>query len=275
MKNPIKFFTVIAAFSAAAFTANAGVTSVTSDLVLGVSDFSGTKNVLVNLGSINSYAPAGGLAAGTYTIGNYSSLLTSAFGADLSGLSWGVIGNAGLAGAATNGDPIRTTWITSAWDNSTAGVLGVQNSVAYDRPGQSVLGTTNGMVKTVYDGLTNATAGQTNAGLHAVTLTNGAIWDDNAGFNLDGSLFDNQLGRLALSQSYSAADLYTVSYNGVAGSESGAADSKFDGTFAFDATTGVLTFTAIPEPSTYAMILGVATLGFAAIRRRKQAQLLA
>ena len=35
------------------------------------------------------------------------------------------------------------------------------------------------------------------------------------------------------------------------------------------------TYTAIPEPSTYAAILGVATLGYAALRRRKQKQVIA
>lgn len=35
------------------------------------------------------------------------------------------------------------------------------------------------------------------------------------------------------------------------------------------------TYTAIPEPSTYAAILGAATLGYAALRRRKQKQVVA
>jgi len=42
------------------------------------------------------------------------------------------------------------------------------------------------------------------------------------------------------------------------------------GTFTLNATSGMLTFTAIPEPSTYAIILGVAALGFVMLRRRQQ-----
>ncbi len=272
MKYSIKLIAVVAAFSAAAFTARAGIATTTSQLVLGVTD--GTTNVLVNIGSINNYAPAGGPVATSFAVGNYSSVLNAAFGTTSTGLSWGIIGNAGIAAAATNGDAKGTAWITSAWDNSVAGSLGVQNSVAYDRGAVSTLNSTNVSVNGLYQALSGATAAQTTAASNAVTLTNN-IWDNSVAFNLDGALFDNQITRLALGQNYSAADLYSNVPNGVAGSAEGSADSKFDGTFSLNATTGVLTFTAIPEPSMYAAILAIATLGFAAIRRRKQVQLLA
>lgn len=44
------------------------------------------------------------------------------------------------------------------------------------------------------------------------------------------------------------------------------------GTFTLHGSTNTLTFTVIPEPSTYAAILGFAPLGVVMIRRRKQAQ---
>jgi len=68
---------------------------------------------------------------------------------------------------------------------------------------------------------------------------------------------------------FSAEDLYSVS----------AGSSKYLGTFALYTDddcgghkAGDLTFTAsaIPEPSAYAAILGVASLGFVAIRRRQK-----
>ncbi len=39
-------------------------------------------------------------------------------------------------------------------------------------------------------------------------------------------------------------------------------------TLTFDQTTGDLSITAVPEPSTYAALLGAAALGLAAWRRR-------
>ena len=66
----------------------------------------------------------------------------------------------------------------------------------------------------------------------------------------------------------SALDL--VQLSGVAG----AVSEKFLGTLALT-TVGEVYFTAVPEPSVYAAVLGIATLGFVALRRRKQAQLVA
>jgi hypothetical protein len=57
----------------------------------------------------------------------------------------------------------------------------------------------------------------------------------------------------------------------LAGTASGSAAGVDLGTFTLNASTHVLTFTAIPEPSTYAAILGVLTVGFVLIRRRSQA----
>ena len=86
----------------------------------------------------------------------------------------------------------------------------------------------------------------------------------------DSTQFTSGAADLASGAVYSALDLYSVVAN---------ADT-FLGTFALYTgadgnghNAGDLTFTAfaaIPEPSVYAAVLGVATLGFVAIRRRKQ-----
>jgi len=64
---------------------------------------------------------------------------------------------------------------------------------------------------------------------------------------------------------YSALDLYGYANSGAS------VNTTFLGTLALT-QGGELFFTAaaIPEPSTYGMILGAAALGFVMIRRRKQ-----
>ena len=60
----------------------------------------------------------------------------------------------------------------------------------------------------------------------------------------------------------------------LAGTSSGSAAGVDLGTFTLNASTHVLTFTAyqaIPEPSTYAAILGALTVGFVLVRRRSRA----
>jgi hypothetical protein len=80
-------------------------------------------------------------------------------------------------------------------------------------------------------------------------------------------LFENNTSALNLSNasSYVASDLWLIA-PGTAG-----APSTFLGTLALFGNGNVEFFAAaIPEPSTYAMILGVAALGFVMIRRRQQ-----
>jgi len=256
MKMNIKVLAAIAAFSAAAFAAHAQVATSFGDLVLGFKPATGTTNVEIKLGSISTFQSA----TGTLDLGNFNSVLSAAYGADwatntTTGLAWGVVGSAGNTAV---GDVAKTAWATSAWNTANAASLGAQNSTSFGSFSSSALGTTVTKVNSVYTSLTGATAGQTSGS--AVTNTTG-VWGTNAPFNLTGALFTNQVTSLALGQTYSAADLYRLAINTV--------PAGIMGTFALD-QSGEVTFTVIPEPSTYAAILGLATLGFVAIRRRNQ-----
>ena len=266
----IKHLAVLAAFAAAAFTAQAQVATGVNDLVLGFKNAANTETVLVNLGNVNAFTTPGA-SAGTFNLGNLSAALTAAYGSDwatnnTTGVSWGVIGNAGQVGPATNGDPVKTAWATSKWDTTTAGTLGVQNSTAFNSSSSSALNTTNTKVAAIYAAMSGATMGQTSG--NTVTLANG-VWGTNAPFNLSAALFSgNLVTSLALGQSYSAADLNRIA-------QTGTVASGFDtGTFALY-QDGTFTFTVVPEPSTYAAILGVMTMGIVMFRRRRSSAQLA
>ena len=258
MKNSIKSLAAIAAFAAAAFSAHAQVVSGTSDLILGFSNAANNQSVLVNIGSINNYTTSA--VVGTSFVTDVSSVLNAAFGtgAAWNTVKWGVVGTAGVGGPATNGDPASTEWITSKY-SAGAGTLGVKHSTAYANASGSALNTGAGKVNNLYDALLSATPAQTTG--NAVT-TGDNVWNANAPFNLSATNFTQTIGTLASGQTYSAADLYTMKASTAA---------IFDGTFSLDSSSGILSFTVIPEPSTYAALLGAATLGFAALRRRKQA----
>ena len=260
-----------------AISANAQVVTGVNDLVFGFRQSTGSSSLEINLGNINQFtgAAAQGIGNATLNLGNFSSLLTSTYGAGWasdSTIQWSAAGTAGTGAAATNGQAVRTAWMTDHW-NAAAGTLGVQNSTSFSNGfGTALAGTADGKIINVYNGMTLATAGQT-TGSAVVLPSGGNSWVTQQGVSTAawGAFFtnatvNNQPTNLNGSSSYSASDLYSLTPTGA-----GTSTNAFFGTFALW-SNGDITFTgaAIPEPSTYAAIIGVAMLGFGAIRRRMQ-----
>jgi len=250
MKLSLKSLSLVAAFAAAAVSAQAQASN--SDLILGFKQSTGTGNATsleIDLG--NTFATTTAVAAGTYDLGNISSLISSTYGASWatsSTLTYGVVGD------TVDSNLINTVWATSKW-TTTTGTLGVQNSTTFGTVSDSNLGTTGSKVQKVYQSqFAVDSTGFNNA---VVTATAQSGWKTNDPFNFTTAKLDNAVTN-------KATDLYVISSDG----NSGTAD--FLGTFNLS-SAGELTFTvtsAIPEPSTYAMILGALTIGFVALRRR-------
>jgi hypothetical protein len=251
MKLSLKSLSLVAAFAAAAVSAQAQASN--SDLILGFKQSTGTGNATsleIDLG--NTFATTTAVAAGTYDLGNISSLISSTYGsswATSSTLTYGVVGNTIDLISGNN-----TDWATSKWSNQT-GTLGVQNSATFGTVGDSALSGTASKVQKVYassfavDG-----SGFSNA---VVTATAQSGWKTNDPFNFTTAKLDTVV-------SSNGTDLYVIASDGSSGT------ANFLGTFNLS-SAGELTFTtgaAIPEPSTYAMILGALTIGFVALRRR-------
>ena len=242
-----------------ALSTQAGVTAGLDDLVLGFKSSTATNNLMVNLGSSSQFA-MGGTQPVSWSK-DVSSLLTTAYGSDwntITSLNWGVAGTQGAQ------DPEKTAFVTSQWGTA-AGTLGVQNSVQWTSVNSSGMGSAATNIGKVYSGLTGASAANTlSSDAVNILASNGSSWSSATTtggafviFNPQ-TRFQNQVTRLADGTMFSASDLYQMDF-GVAG--------QFQGTFALD-QSGILTFTAVPEPSTYAMILGALTLGVVAVRRR-------
>ena len=250
----------LAASSASAFTGSL------NDIVVGFTNsYTGSTNLEVDVGQLRQ-----DVAPGSYGLGNISSLLVNTYGASWASSSNLAFGAAGWTGSLlpANGDVKSTNYMTSAW-TSTVGALGVQNSVASSGSSStSSLNSAGGKITSLYNAMGDSSA--TVVAPNAVTIptATAASWDKSNTSSFLFGKFDASLTTQLVSfnnGSYAAADLYKFSPN---------ATPEFLGTISLD-TLGNLTYTVIPEPSTYAMILGAATLGFAAIRRRKQANLLA
>jgi len=267
----IKSVSAAALFLAAAMAAHAQTAGL-NDIIVGFRDANtgGASNLEVKAGSVTTLA-----ALTTETlIGNYASNLSAITAswqtgttAALHGLSWGAGGTASST----------LIYGTSLWDKNASGTLGVAgstlggnvwNAVASVSGGNSKFGSLytafnsvsatpvgDGKAKTIAAGNTSSWTA-----LGSTTAAFGVFNPNNNGFA------GIEANNLVSGHSYQALDLYSVGVN----------TSTFLGTFALYAANegshlaGDLTFTAIPEPSTYAAILGVVTLGFAAIRRRKQ-----
>jgi PEP-CTERM motif len=217
------------------------------DLVLGFRNASSSSDLAVDIGQFSAYE---GVAAGTYTVGGFNAAeLTTVFPTAFTaaGTQWTVFGGTGNNSLA---QPDSTLWATS---NSTLNKqsVGIQGSLS-----------------NTFDTFVNTGLGVSSFG---------------------GTSDANQLSAPKLFSNLGSATSYSGFFGSpvestTLGSNSlklweltpGSGAGTLLGTFNLDASSGLLTFTvgtAIPEPSTYAALLGVVTLGIVAIRRRRQASI--
>jgi hypothetical protein len=276
MKMKLFAATVLVAGIAASVHAQ---TVTPGDLVLGFSASSGTgsaTNLEVDVGAYSSYVSATGT---TTVISGLGTDLTSTYGAwnTDTALSWGIAG--GTHGVGTN----NSLSVTGTYNNGQAGTLytNVTGSLYSSATSKLVsiygaslggLGTGDTTGATVLTDITSQTNGITGAAVYNA-ITTGTV---------QASSWTNQSGPSAFGGIGSAgvsASTFLVSESGTGGTTdldlyhlvSGTGSAVDLGYFALS-SSGNLTFTsftAIPEPSTYAAILGVITAGFVMIRRRK------
>jgi hypothetical protein len=214
-------------------TADTGYTS--GDLLLGFYSASATNDLVFDLGQASNFT---GLAAGTYNVAAFSSadLTTAALG---SSAQWAVGG--------ANGDTANI-WTTAQVGTKMKATAAQANEVTnIDSVGGTVGGTlgTSGLV---------SSAGVLLAGKDFSAAIGGQ---------------NNWSGTFAASVAKSAVGTTSLELWSLPATSSSSGVAGIDlGTLTLDASAGTLTFTVIPEPSTYAVILGALTIGFVALRRR-------
>jgi hypothetical protein len=269
-----------AVFALSALSASAGTSSTVSanldDAILDfrVTDGSGqgaSTNLEVDLGSVSQFynVASGGLTLNGLTdadlIGTYGSTWFTR-----SDLAWSVIATTGSATGTTINStliPASTIWGTNAqslvglqsnpWTTKS---VGAQNSAITLISPLYATGSGGGGLNGQTHTSNSATAALLASGV-AGSYSKQVGSNGNFGFFTSGGSFENGTPGTGLS----ASDFYQLEPS------SNLSPSVYLGTFTLN-DNGQLGFSAtatVPEPSTYAAILGAITLGFVAFRRRR------
>jgi hypothetical protein len=272
MKTKYVLSTLLAAGLAA--VTHAQVVSVEPDLIVGFQQSGTPTDYEVDLGSMSNYL---GLATDTAInlSGDISATdLKGIFGSNaLTGgtVTWAGAATVGANATTLNGVavPAFGTFVTQFDSIQTGLTPGVTPPVSeFKGAGTSILHTREGAVGNLYTGLNGATSLSTP---EAAAISTGSFsydhWMNSSTVNGFGAGFDAPTALSLTSGEYSVIDLFQYG--------SGTTNpGTYIGSLELSSTGG-LSFTnfvptAIPEPSTYAAILGAACLSFVAIRRRKQ-----
>jgi hypothetical protein len=269
------------------------------DLVLFFQQEGGSETVYANLG--NTATAFRGAAAGVDVANNFNFLninntLVSAFGAGwatdttiYAGLA-GVWGTSGTNNALTNGDPHRTLYVSAG--RSALGTIGQANSTAPSVAGNTAMSTAatamnvqNNILETSYSTAVaqspTSTSGIDNAnpflspGIQGLAFGafDGGVQQRGTGSTI--GTFDTA------GDAVFALDLYRVLARATGGVGTGQTfvtgqvdgplrSGSFEGTVVLN-TAGDISFvtTAVPEPSTYALIALTGVLYFLVNKRRK------
>ena len=283
---------LLAAFSASAANSfyNAG------DLMLTFQKTGSTNTVYADLGPATNYrgAAAGADAASSINFMDLNTTLTSAFGAGwasdptiYAGLS-GVYAKSDTSLAVVNGDAARTLYVSASRDgvgtvgsaNSTQWVISgdtdMTNAAADIQTQNNVLGSSYTVGQTV--SLTSTSKIDDMQPITSFTNGSGTTWSQQLAFRaFDGGI--QQQGSASSFGTFGAAgsaefalDLYRiVAIEGLTNEINGtgtAGEGTYEGTVTVG-TNGMVSFVAVPEPSSLALV-GLAA-GSLVLRRRRSA----
>jgi len=236
------------------------------DLVLGFKVAGGTgsaSNVVVDLGAVTGFTGALDTVANASGLG---SVLTSTYGsnwATRSDLQFGVFSAVSLTRNAN-------LWASQA--ESASGVLQTNVTGAYS---SSALVTGKAAFQNFTSNASLLTAAAGTTHVYVQDSSVGNSWQNQEGSSVSFAVVSPTIDGVMASATanakgvadhaqYSVLDLYKLTSTG--NSFVGGFGLSSAGNVAFQ--TDVTQFQAIPEPSTYAAILGALTVGFVALRRR-------
>ena len=267
---------LIAISLAAGLVGTALAQPATADVILGFRVSTGGTNLAIDLGQMTGYSAGSTTILGNLLGNTTTSGATSAFGLTagtntvdaIYGSTWNT--NASLlwaaVGALNDGSTNTDTLFGTAKANSSL-LNGSASSVGWTAASDSSQAGGTSKIQVVYNSFgtsTFRTSTETATGawtkqLKPASGTVGFGW-----FNPYTSKLENSTN---ITASYVASDLYLMAPTDTATN----AGTTFLGTLAILSNGNVEFIAAVPEPSTYAALLGLGTLAIVAIRRRRQA----
>jgi hypothetical protein len=262
-----KLYAAVAASLVLAAASASAVTASLNDIVVSFSNF-GATNVEVDVGQLQNYT-----APGAYSLGNVSSYLSSAYTsswASDSTLTFGAIGWTGTANVGSNGDPKSTVYASSAATLNSDGTT-VSSVAPYTQGtvmGTSKLNAAGSKITSLDNAMGDATATVLASNAVSLPSSTGGSFDKSHVPGFFFTYFDDTVFEQAVTNrgvnGIAYLDLYKYS--------PGAGPVQVL-TLALDISGNL--YVVLPEPTSYAIVMGLAVLGLAAIRRRFTGELAA
>jgi hypothetical protein len=265
---------IISALLAMGFSGLAYAQANSADIILGFKATGGTgsaTNLEIDLGSVSLLEAVSGTVTLTNLLSDGANSINSVYGsswASRSDVLWGTVGAVETGQTGPDGEVSHTLFASSQANSSL--LDGNATGTPWNRDGSTASSSTTSKIASLYNNYGVSTQGGVTIG-NSFTVSNGTSGSWSAQEGTTNTAFGNGFTPVTqfensadITGSYVASDLYSLSPSSVAGTP-----GTFIGTLAIF-SNGNVTFSTIPEPSVYAAILGVASLGFVAIRRRKQ-----
>lgn len=302
LKSQLRLFALAAGSLAITMVgANAANTAYTAgDLVLFFQQEGNSNTVYVDLGNTATVfrgAATGPDAANALNIINISVQLNAAFGTNWATATNLYMGAAGVWGTSAtavtlqNGDPNRTLYVSQ--DRTAAGTVGAANSTGYAVATNTSMTTGANGITSMNLPFADATGVNGYNGGAIVSATSASAIDNQNPFSspgIQGTAFGvfgggvQQVGTAGIfAASFGsvtnvefAVDVYRIQAKNTIGGQVGNGEPNLAGTYEGTLTlnsSGSVSFSAVPEPSTYALFGSAAlVIGFVAVRRRKVTQ---